>query len=101
MVPRLRELSLAKKTEASLTTAVAVENVWITCHLEHSLPRSLRAHDVRPPQIIFTDAASEDSDREATVGAVCFDRLKAGAGCEVSFFGEQIRRPLIDVLQAH
>ena len=62
---------------------------FIINFLKTSVPRTLVAGDTRKPLLIFTDAALENEQSDASIGAVVLNS-SLGQHVEGEFFGEKL-----------
>ena len=98
MMPVFKSRSLGLLQGSWIPPEMRSELEFIVQFIKTAIPRTLLAKDERLPLLIFTDAALEDNDSRAAVGAVMYDRsVKADVSCE--FFGEVVPMPLLRSLQ--
>jgi hypothetical protein len=63
---------------------------FILQFLKEAIPRTLIAHETRPPLLVFTDAALEGNDAFGSVGGVLIDRSSSGPQAVRQFFAAEV-----------
>ena len=97
-MPVFKSRCLGSLPGTNVPIEMVAELQFVLRFLWEAIPRTLIAHEVRPPLLIFTDAALEGNDLIGSVGAVMIDRV-LGQPAVRQFFGSEVVGPALSRLQ--